>query len=350
MSRSRRSPIGSAACRSTPPKSATTYASRAEQIVADPQRLADVQQRRARLRELVRKYGPTLADVHTYAREARDRIAELERHDERAATLAATIAQADRHVAQAAETLSAARLTAAGPLARAVERHLRQLAMPAATFEVAVEAGDFVTAGDDGADEVTFLLAPNPGEPARPLARAASGGELARAMLALRVVLSVAPPTLVFDEVDAGIGGEAGTAVGQALATLGGRHQVLCVTHLPQVAAFADAHIAVSKAEIGAPHRRDRRTRPRRRPRRRGVTHAGRCRRIVTRPPSRPRIVDPRARRQHREPRDGADHRPADQDETMKTAQTAIVAAGRDRRHGAHRSAHQGSHPTSQPR
>jgi DNA repair protein RecN (Recombination protein N) len=223
----------------------------AEQIVADPQRLADVQQRRARLRELVRKYGPTLADVHTYARDARDRIAELERHDERAATLAATIAQADRNVAAAAQTLSAARVAAAGPLADAVEHHLRQLAMPAATFDVAVEAGDFVTAGDDGADEVTFLLAPNPGEPARPLARAASGGELARAMLALRVVLSVAPPTLVFDEVDAGIGGEAGTAVGQALATLGGRHQVLCVTHLPQVAAFADAHIAVSKADIG---------------------------------------------------------------------------------------------------
>jgi len=223
----------------------------AEQIVADPQRLAQVQQRRARLRELVRKYGPTLADVHTYAREARDRIAELESYEERAATLARTIAQADRKVADAAETLSTARLAAAGPLASAVEGHLRQLAMPAATFQVAVDPGDFVTAGDDGADEVTFLLAPNPGEPARPLARAASGGELARAMLALRVVLSVAPPTLVFDEVDAGIGGEAGTAVGQALATLGGRHQVLCVTHLPQVAAFADAHIAVSKAEIG---------------------------------------------------------------------------------------------------
>ena len=123
--------------------------------------------------------------------------------------------------------------------------------MPAATFEVSIEPGDFEAAGDDGGDEVTFLLAPNPGESARPLARAASGGELARAMLALRVVLSAAPPTLVFDEVDAGIGGEAGTAVGRALATLGGRHQVLCVTHLPQVAAFADAQVAVAKSEVG---------------------------------------------------------------------------------------------------
>ena len=100
---------------------------------------------------------------------------------------------------------------------------------------------------DDGADEVSFFLAPNPGESPRPLARAASGGELSRAMLALRVVLSEAPPTLVFDEVDAGIGGEAGTAVGRALAQLGGHHQVLCVTHLAQVAAFADTHLSVTK-------------------------------------------------------------------------------------------------------
>ena len=123
--------------------------------------------------------------------------------------------------------------------------------MPAASFEVSVEPGDPEAAGEDGADEVTFLLAPNPGESARPLAKAASGGELARTMLALRVVLSAAPPTLVFDEVDAGIGGEAGTAVGRALATLGGQHQVLCVTHLPQVAAFADAQVAVAKADVG---------------------------------------------------------------------------------------------------
>ena len=111
-------------------------------------------------------------------------------------------------------------------------------------------ATDPAAIGDDGADDVTFLLAPNPGEPARPLAKAASGGELSRTMLALRVVLSEAPPTLVFDEVDAGIGGEAGAAVGRALATLGGHHQVLCVTHLPQVAAFADAHVLVAKDEV----------------------------------------------------------------------------------------------------
>jgi DNA repair protein RecN (Recombination protein N) len=221
----------------------------AEEIVADPERLAAVQQRRARLRELVRKYGPTLAEVQAYAIDARERLANIEGHEARAAALEAERAEADRAVAQAAGALSKARRAAAPALAKAVQAGLRELAMPNANFEVAVEPGDLVAAGEDGADDVTFLLAPNPGEPARPLAKAASGGELARAMLALRVVLSAAPPTLVFDEVDAGIGGEAGTAVGRALATLGGGHQVLCVTHLAQVAAFADAQVAVSKTE-----------------------------------------------------------------------------------------------------
>jgi DNA repair protein RecN (Recombination protein N) len=221
----------------------------AEEIVADPEKLAAVQQRRARLRELVRKYGPTLAEVQAYGVDARERLATIEGHEARAAALEAERAQADEQVVQAAGALSKARRAAAPALAKAVQGRLRELAMPAANFEVAVEAGDLVAAGEDGADDVTFLLAPNPGEAARPLAKAASGGELARAMLALRVVLSAAPPTLVFAEVDAGIGGEAGTAVGRALATLGGGHQVLCVTHLAQVAAFADAQVAVSKGE-----------------------------------------------------------------------------------------------------
>jgi DNA repair protein RecN (Recombination protein N) len=118
--------------------------------------------------------------------------------------------------------------------------------LPAAEFSIEIEPA---TPTDDGADDVTFVLAPNPGEPPRALAKAASGGELSRAMLALRVVLSEAPPTLVFDEVDAGIGGEAGSAVGRALATLGEHHQVLCVTHLAQVAACADNHVTVTKSE-----------------------------------------------------------------------------------------------------
>src|SRR5206468_10277397 len=153
----------------------------------------------------------------------------------------------EREAAGAATELSAARRAAAGPLGEAVSGHLRELAMPHATVEIEVEPGPPT---DDGHDQVTYLLAPNPGETPRPLARAASGGELSRAMLATRVVLSEAPPTLVFDEVDAGIGGEAGIAVGRLLATLGVRHQVLCVTHLAQVAAFADSQVVVEKAVV----------------------------------------------------------------------------------------------------
>jgi DNA repair protein RecN (Recombination protein N) len=217
----------------------------AESIVSDPDRLAAVQARRALLRELTRKYGPALADVVAYGREARARCEELEQHEARAAALEEKRRAAEADMLRAAAALTKVRRAATGPLGDAVTSGLRELAMPAATFSVLVEDGECT---DDGADVVTLVLAPNPGERGLPLARAASGGELSRAMLALRVVLSEAPPTLVFDEVDAGIGGEAGTAVGRALATLGGRHQVLCVTHLAQVAAFADAHVTVTKA------------------------------------------------------------------------------------------------------
>ena len=220
----------------------------AESIVADPQRLQEVQTRRAVLAELKRKYGPTLADVVEYAAQTKTRLEELEQHDARAAKLDAAGREAREEIARAAAVLSKARRAAAPRLAAEVTTHLRDLALPAATFSIAIEPAPDI--GDDGADDITFLLAPNPGEPARPLAKAASGGELSRTMLALRLVLSEAPPTLVFDEVDAGIGGEAGAAVGRALATLGGHHQVLCVTHLPQVAAFADSHVLVAKDEI----------------------------------------------------------------------------------------------------
>ncbi|MCU1464211.1 MAG: repair protein RecN [Actinomycetia bacterium] len=222
-----------------------------ESVVADPQRLEEVQARRALLAELKRKYGPTLADVVDYAKETGARLVELEQHDARAAGLEAARLAAHAEMARVAKALSKLRRAAAPRLAGAVTQHLRELALPAATFSIDIgSTPDPEAIGDDGADDVTFLLAPNPGEPARPLAKAASGGELSRAMLALRVVLSEAPPTLVFDEVDAGIGGEAGVAVGRALATLGGHHQVLCVTHLPQVAAFADAHVLVAKDEV----------------------------------------------------------------------------------------------------
>jgi DNA repair protein RecN (Recombination protein N) len=214
-----------------------------EAIEEDPERLAAVRERRHLLRDLRRKYGDTLAEVLGEAEALGARLAELERHDERVGALEAERAAAEREAAVAAAALGAARRAAAGPLAEAVVGHLRELALPKARLEV--------TVGDDPGDQVTFHLAANPGEPPLPLGKVASGGELARAMLALRLVLTDAPPTLVFDEVDAGIGGEAALAVGRALADVGTRHQVLVVTHLAQVAAFADAQVVVRKHEQG---------------------------------------------------------------------------------------------------
>jgi len=220
-----------------------------ERVVVDPDRLAVVRARRRVLSDLRRKFGDTLAEVVAYRDDVRARLAALEEHESRAARLGERRDVVGSTLSAANARLGAARREAAGPLAVAVTGHLAELAMPGARLEVAVEPG---TPGEDGADDVTLLLAANPGEAARPLARAASGGELSRAMLAVRVVLSEAPPTLVFDEVDAGIGGEAGVAVGRALASLGGKHQVLCVTHLAQVAAFADEQVVVRKHRAGS--------------------------------------------------------------------------------------------------
>jgi DNA repair protein RecN (Recombination protein N) len=220
----------------------------AERVPDDPERLEAIRARRQLLRELQRKYGDTLADVASFGVEARARFAELAGYEARATALETVRAEAHARAAVAAGRLSDVRRAAAGPLGEQVTAHLADLAMPAARISVLVEPAE---ATEDGADTVTFVLSANPGEPARPLARAASGGELSRTMLALRLVLSEAPPTLVFDEVDAGLGGEAGTAVGRHLADLGHRHQVLCVTHLAQVAAHADAQVAVTKRERG---------------------------------------------------------------------------------------------------
>lgn len=223
----------------------------AEAVVDDPERLDAVRRRRQLLVDLVRKYGTapshgagTLADVITYAVEARTRLGDLESHDARALALEAERAAALDEVAAAEAAVGRARRAAAPSLAEAVTGHLRELALGGARVEVTV--GD-----EDPGDDVAILLAPDPGAPALPVAKAASGGELARTGLALRLVLTADQPTLVFDEVDAGIGGEAAVAVGRALAALGRDRQVLVVTHLAQVAAFATAQVGVTKQTAG---------------------------------------------------------------------------------------------------
>jgi DNA repair protein RecN (Recombination protein N) len=213
----------------------------AEAIDEDPERLAQVRERRQLLHDLRRKYGETLADVLAEGDRLRVRLNELEDHDRRAAELDARLTAASGAEAEAAAKVAAARRDAAPLLAAEVQSHLAELALPKA--QVAV-----VVSGEDPADDVELRLAANPGMPPLPLAKVASGGELARTMLALRLVLTAAPPTLVFDEVDAGIGGAAAVAVGRSLARLADQpHQVFVVTHLPQVAAYADAQVRVTK-------------------------------------------------------------------------------------------------------
>jgi DNA repair protein RecN (Recombination protein N) len=206
----------------------------------DPARLEGVRARRQLLRELSRKYGEGAAGILAFADEAAQRLVELDAAEVRAALLQVQLDAAEVEISGAEAAVGAARRRAAPKLAAAVEKRLRELAMPHARLEVTV--GEL-----DPADDVTILLGANPGEAVLPLAKVASGGELARAMLALRLVLTDAPPTMVFDEVDAGVGGEAAQAVGSALAEVAERHQVLVVTHLAQVAACARRQLGVHK-------------------------------------------------------------------------------------------------------
>jgi DNA repair protein RecN (Recombination protein N) len=220
-------------------------------VVDDPERLDAIRVRRQLFRDLQRKYGADLAEVLAFRDEAAARLDALRGHDARVAELEAAREATRARLDRAAAELRAARTAAAEPFARAVTAELAALAMPGAWIGVEVTPAE---PGDDGADDVTMLLAANPGEPPNPLAKVASGGELARALLAIRVasVGRDADPrgrTLVFDEVDAGIGGEAGAAVGRALAELGKDAQVLCVTHLAQVAACARTQVVVRKGD-----------------------------------------------------------------------------------------------------
>jgi DNA repair protein RecN (Recombination protein N) len=222
----------------------------AESIDESPERLEAIRERRQLLKNLCRKYGDDLATVMEFHEQTQARLDELERFDERAAALDAERQSALADEARAARAVGAARRDAAPRLAAAVQSALRELALPHA--EIAVQVGDH--ADDDPGDHVTFLLAANPGSPLLPLTRVASGGELARTMLALRLTLSAGAAsglTLVFDEVDAGIGGTAATAVGAALARLGNDAQVLVVTHLAQVAALASTQYVVDKTVEG---------------------------------------------------------------------------------------------------
>ena len=215
-----------------------------------PERLAEIEDRRAALAKLVRKYAPSIDEVLVWAEEARKRFLELQDDSTRIEALDAEVTRAEAELIKQAAAISKLRKKAAKDLSARVSAELKALAMADATLVINVESGG--QPGPYGADEIAFLLQPHSGAPARPLGKGASGGELSRVMLAIEVVLAAVDPvpTFVFDEVDAGVGGRAAVEIGRRLAMLARHVQVLVVTHLPQVAAFADQHIRVTKTSV----------------------------------------------------------------------------------------------------
>jgi DNA repair protein RecN (Recombination protein N) len=233
---------------------AAELASYADSLDSDPARLAAVQERRAALARLVRAYGGVSGDVAgvlDWAKRGASRLAEIEGADDKIAALAAEEESLRLQVASLAERLTALRAAAAERFAEAVTAELTALAMPHASLTAAVIPLD--EPGPMGADDVEIRLAAHPGAPPLPLHKGASGGELSRVMLAIEVVFAGADPvpTFVFDEVDAGVGGKAAVEIGRRLARLARSSQVIVVTHLPQVAAFADNHLVVEKSGDG---------------------------------------------------------------------------------------------------
>jgi DNA repair protein RecN (Recombination protein N) len=231
----------------------------AEGIHASPERLAEIEDRLAALDRLKRKYGKTAAEVIAFGQDVAQRLSEVEDRDEILKALRSSVEESATAYRSAASALTAARTAAAGKLGKLAESQINSLAMKV-RFEVVVAAAEpqaHWTAS--GWDQVEYRIATNAGEPLKPLHEIASGGEMSRVMLALKVSVeegavkpkkkTAAPRTLVFDEIDIGIGGRAAEAVGQKLKALSRGQQVLCVTHLPQIAAFADQHFLIDKRE-----------------------------------------------------------------------------------------------------
>jgi DNA repair protein RecN (Recombination protein N) len=231
----------------------------ADKVDIDPARLAELEERLNLLHSLKRKYGGSIAEVIEAGAEAKQKLHSLESRDAELARLNATLEKLDAEILAAGKKLTAARKKVIPQLSKAVSKQLEDLGFRQSQFDVSLTAKRAGGAEDSargesrfstsGFDEIEFQFAPNPGEPARPLRAIASSGEMARVMLALKTVLAAEDeiPVLVFDEVDANVGGETANAVGEKMKQIAAKRQVLCITHLPQVAASADAHYVVSK-------------------------------------------------------------------------------------------------------
>ncbi len=227
--------------------------SHARSIDVDPERLATLSERLNLVQSLRRKYGNTIQDVLTYARQARDDLARLDGRQEQAAVIQEEIGDVESRIQEACVQLRQQRIQLGPRLARAAIREMASLGFQQAGLEVSLQPAPGhdtpATATSSGMDQCEFLFAPNPGEPSRPLRSIASSGELARVMLALKTALAHedSVPVLLFDEVDANVGGETAHAVGRSLKRIAKDHQVLCISHLAPVAAHADAHYVVTK-------------------------------------------------------------------------------------------------------
>lgn len=236
-----------------------------ETVEHDPARLEEIEERLSLLHELKRKYGPTIEDVIAFGERAAQELDAVAHSEERVEALQEQSEWLAAQIGDLAGRMSEVRERAGEELGRAVEGAMKSLQMGSTRFKVDLaqtEHEDGVPLpgrdgryaySEKGTDKVEFLISPNPGEPLKPLAKIASGGETSRLMLALKSILSEADltPTLVFDEVDVGVGGRSGSVVGEKLWALTGSHQVLCITHLPQIAAFADSHFKITKQVAG---------------------------------------------------------------------------------------------------
>ncbi len=218
----------------------------ADKVDVDPARLAEVEERLNLIHSLKRKYGTTLAEVIAFGDEAKQKLSALESRDEELARLKAAMEKLDSEIMSEGKKLSTARKKIIPQLAKAVSKQLEDLGFKQSKFDVAISAAEM---SSSGLDAIEFQFAPNPGEPAKPLRAIASSGEMARVMLALKTVLAAEDeiPVLVFDEVDANVGGETANAVGEKMRQIAAKRQVFCITHLPQVASAADAHYVVTK-------------------------------------------------------------------------------------------------------
>jgi len=217
-----------------------------ETVESNPERLEEIETRLDLIRTLKRKYGETIAEIIVYAADLNAKLDALENSEAREEELTTAIAAAESKLNAAAGKLTAARRKAAVKFAAGITRELTDLGMTATKFEVSIEPQ---AVSSKGADKIEFLLSPNPGEPLRPLAKIASGGEMSRIMLAMKSVLAKSGtiPTMIFDEIDVGVGGRTAQTIGDKLEALAKDAQILCITHLPQIASRAGAHFFIEK-------------------------------------------------------------------------------------------------------